>query len=58
MKRPDVAIGVDNAVAQGSILCSLGIDNSGEHIEYVLETLPPIIKRLREMSPLYEDRQT
>jgi cysteine desulfurase len=51
------AIGVDDAVAQGSILLSLGIDNSEEHIEYVLETLPPIIKRLREMSPLYEDSQ-
>ena len=51
------AIGVDDAVAQGSILFSLGIDNSEEHIEYVLETLPPIIKRLREMSPLYEDSQ-
>ncbi|MDR4505015.1 MAG: cysteine desulfurase [Candidatus Scalindua sp.] len=49
------AMGVDDAVAQGSILFSLGIDNSEEHIEYVIETLPPIIKRLREMSPLYED---
>ncbi|MDR4497848.1 MAG: cysteine desulfurase [Candidatus Scalindua sp.] len=49
------AMGVDDAIAQGSILFSLGIDNSEEHIEYVIETLPPIIKRLREMSPLYED---
>ena len=52
------AIGVEDAVAQGSILFSLGIDNSEAHIEYVLETLPPIIKRLREMSPLYEDSQS
>ncbi len=51
------AMGVEDSIAQGSILFSLGIDNSEEHIEYVLETLPPIIKRLREMSPLYEDRQ-
>lgn len=49
------AIGVEDAVAQGSILFSLGIDNSEEHIEYVIETLPPIVQRLREMSPLYED---
>ncbi len=51
------AMGVDDAIAQGSMLFSLGIDNSEEHIEYVIETLPPIIKRLREMSPLYEDSQ-
>jgi len=51
------AIGVEDAVAQGSILFSLGIDNSEAQIEYVLETVPPIIKRLRAMSPLYEDSQ-
>ncbi|ODS34142.1 MAG: cysteine desulfurase [Candidatus Scalindua rubra] len=51
------AIGVDDAVAQGSILFSLGVDNSEENIEYVIETLPPIVKRLREMSPLYEESQ-
>jgi cysteine desulfurase len=48
---------VEDAVAQGSILFSLGIDNSEAQIEYVLETVPPIIKRLRAMSPLYEDSQ-
>ena len=51
------SIGVEDAVAQGSILFSLGIDNSEAQIEYVLETVPPIIKRLRAMSPLYEDSQ-
>ena len=51
------AIGVEDAVAQGSILFSLGIDNSEAQIEYVLETVPPIIERLRAMSPLYEDSQ-
>ncbi len=51
------AMGVDDAVSQGSILFSLGIDNSEEHIEYVIDTFPPIVKRLRDMSPLYEDIQ-
>jgi cysteine desulfurase len=48
------AIGVPAAVAQGSLLFSLGMDNSQEDIDYLLETLPPIVRRLREMSPLYK----
>ena len=48
------AIGVPAAVAQGSLLFSLGTDNSEEDIDYLLETLLPIVQRLREMSPLYK----
>lgn len=48
------AMGVDPADTQGSIRFSLGRDNMKEEIDYVLEVLPPIIKRLRDMSPLYE----
>ena len=47
------AMGVDPATAQGSIRFSLGRDNTEEDIDYVLEVLPEIISRLREMSPLY-----
>ena len=48
------AMGVDAAETQGSIRFSLGRDNTKEDVEYVLDILPPIIARLREMSPLYE----
>ena len=48
------AIGVPAAIAQGSLLFSLGTDNSEEDIDYLLEVLPPIVQRLREMSPLYK----
>jgi cysteine desulfurase len=48
-------IGTDAAVANGTLLLSLGMGTTAEDIEYVIETLPPIVKRLREMSPLYED---
>ena len=48
------AMGVDPAETQGSIRFSLGRDNTKEDMNYVLEVLPPIIKRLRDMSPLYE----
>jgi len=48
-----IAMGLSHALAQGSILFSLGIDNTAEDIDYVLEVLPPIVDRLRQMSPLY-----
>jgi len=48
-------IGTDAAVANGTLLLSLGMGNSAEDIDYVIEKLPPIVQRLREMSPLYED---
>jgi len=51
-----LAMGIDHATAQGSIVFSLV-----EDIDYVLEIFPPIIERLRKMSPLYtqylEERQ-
>ena len=47
------AIGVDDALAQGSIVLTLGMSNTKEDIEYLIEVFPAIIKRLRKMSPLY-----
>jgi len=49
------AIGVPAAVAQGSLLFSLGVGNNEEEVDYLLETLPPIVERLRQMSPLYKE---
>ncbi len=48
-----IAMGISHALAQGSALFSLGIDNTDEDVDYVLEVLPPIVDRLRQMSPLY-----
>jgi cysteine desulfurase len=48
-----IAMGLSHALAQGSLLFSFGIDNATEDIDYVLEVLPPIVDRLRQMSPLY-----
>jgi cysteine desulfurase len=46
------SMGLDPADAQGSIRFSLGHFNTTEEVEYVLEKLPPVIERLRKMSPL------
>jgi len=48
-----IAMGLSHEIAQGSILFTLGIDNTNEDVDYVLETMPPIVDRLRQMSPLY-----
>jgi cysteine desulfurase len=48
-----IAMGLSHETAQGSILFTLGIDNTSEDMDYVLETMPPIVDRLRQMSPLY-----
>jgi cysteine desulfurase len=48
-----LAMGIDAALAQGSLLFSLGKDNGKEDVDRVLEVLPPIVQRLRDMSPLY-----
>ena len=47
------AMGLPAEIAQGSLLFSLGLENTQEDIDYVLEALPPIVDRLRQMSPLY-----
>lgn len=48
-----MATGVNAALAQGTVLFSLGINNSEADVNYVLEKLPPVVERLRQMSPLY-----
>ena len=47
-----MAIGVETALAQGSLVFTLGESNTIEDVDYVAEVLPPIVERLRQMSPL------
>ncbi len=49
------AIGVDAALAQGSLLISLGEDNTIEDAQYFVKELPAVVEKLRKMSPLYEE---
>ncbi len=48
-----LAMGVDHEAAQGSMLFTLGIDTNQEDVDYVVEKLPQVVDRLRQMSPLY-----
>ncbi|MGA3084626.1 MAG: IscS subfamily cysteine desulfurase [Thermodesulfobacteriota bacterium] len=48
-----LAMGLSHEIAQGSLLLTLGLDTQEDDIDYVLEKFPPIVTRLRQMSPLY-----
>jgi cysteine desulfurase len=48
-----LAMGLDHTLAQGSLIFSLIDGTTSADIDYVLEAFPPIVKRLRDMSPLY-----
>lgn len=48
------AMGIPPEIAQGSLLFSFGLENTEVDVNYVLEALPPIVDKLRQMSPLYD----
>jgi cysteine desulfurase len=47
------AIGTEVALAQGSLVFSLGEGNTEADVDHLLQVFPKIVGRLREMSPLY-----
>ncbi|MFC2062797.1 cysteine desulfurase family protein [Chloroflexota bacterium] len=47
------AMGLPPELAQGSLLFSFGPGNTGADVDHVLEVMPPVVDRLRQMSPLY-----
>ncbi len=48
------AMGIPPERAHGSLLFSLGIQNTEEDVDQVVAALPPIVGTLRKMSPLYD----
>ncbi len=49
-----MALGLPHELAHGSLRLTVGDFTTEDDIDYILETLPPIIARLRELSPLYQ----
>lgn len=49
-----LAIGLPHEIAHGSLRITFGEENSDTDVDALLEVLPGIVQRLREMSPLYE----
>jgi cysteine desulfurase len=52
-----MAIGLPRDTGYGSLRFSLSKDNSKEEIDYLLETLPPIVEKLRKISPQAKERR-
>ena len=52
-----LAIGLPHEIAHGSLRLSLSEYNTSDDVEYILKTIPPIIERLRDMSPVWEKIQ-
>ena len=49
-----LSIGLPHEIAHGSMRLSFSDDTSEEDIDYILETVPPIVEYLRSISPLWE----
>ncbi len=52
-----VALGLNQDNGRGALRFSLGKDNTKEEVDYVLETLPPLVEKLRKLSPLARQKQ-
>jgi cysteine desulfurase len=50
-----MAIGLSHEQAHGSLRMTIGRHTTDAHVDYVLKTLPGIVAKRREMSPLWED---
>jgi cysteine desulfurase len=52
-----LALGLDAALAQGSVVFTLGPENSLEEVPYVVEVMTQVVQRLRDMSPVYRAKK-
>lgn len=52
-----LAIGLDHETAHGSLRITLGRHSTKEEADYLIQELPPIVARLRMMSPLWPPKE-
>ena len=52
-----LGIGLKHEIAHGSLRITLGDENTYEEIDYMLDKLCEIVEKLRQMSPLYEEKK-
>lgn len=52
-----LALGLPHETAHGSLRLTFGNDNSMEDINFLMDELPSVVERLRQMSPLYENKK-
>jgi cysteine desulfurase len=46
-------MGVPAETAQGSLIFTLGTENTDADVDLALKVLPPVVARLRQISPLW-----
>ena len=50
-----LALGLPHEVAHGSLRLSIGEYNNDAEIDHILETVPKVVERLRDMSPVWDE---
>ena len=50
-----LSLGIPVEVAHGSLRLSIGAENTEEEIDHILASVPPVVERLRDMSPVWEE---
>lgn len=50
-----MAIGLPHEIAHGSLRLTLDRGNTEEEVDFILDKIPEVVQKLRDMSPLYEE---
>ncbi len=52
-----MAIGLPHEIAHGSLRLTIDRENAEEQVDFILEKLPGLVQRLRDMSPVYPGKK-
>ena len=51
-----MTIGLPHEIAHGSLRLTIGTFTTEEDVDYIIETLPKVVERLRAMSPVWDEK--